>query len=664
MLRPPPKSILLFAFAVLSAACASDPTADFGETWADEIALTQLAPQTILPSTTMRLSGSGFVTPILGTTRLRMRGRTVSQGGDIRAVDLNLLVLVRSANALDVQMDRTSFRQLCPSGVGRFSGEVVIEVASIQSNQIYQPAGLRVELDCASSLIPRFSSIVGGRSSINAALLVQAQDLLLGESEGTSSLVVDGCYLTQGSPEPCEVNGRPIESVRLPLEILNPDARRDANVLLSPDLIGIKSGSLSSRARIVNTDADGVETFSEPQFWNVDVSPSNLTLVEAEGASLGGYVLFQGSGFIGAGTDEVMEVEVDGIFEADNGRPGRALRVSLITEYQAGDVVRYVLSDGDELGELIDLRKSSGTISGTFTARLRKGADTVTLEPINSSFRVAPIRQVVHLIFTQGFADALARFGMRAAEVNLQRRMLRHAEGIFAGIGVEFRLEKPTDYRLYSTVEITGADPNGIGLIGYDNTPGKDVGNQRLYDQIGGVHAQTQEDGFPGYGGVFLQSFFAFSQAPPQGVTPNPGASELFDQLFDPFRPDRGGRPIQNDEVPALDANVDATRCPSPGDRRQAVSCAIFALGNLLGGTMAHEVAHSLGLADPEVDQFHNQRDRPNHLMDAGFDRPFVERAHLQGRGPEYFCTENFAYLSEILTTPDRDPMQGRTSCF
>ena len=103
-------------------------------------------------------------------------------------------------------------------------------------------------------------------------------------------------------------------------------------------------------------------------------------------------------------------------------------------------------------------------------------------------------------------AEGSARAPLRAAEVNLQRRMLRHAESIFAGIGVEFRLEKPTDYRLYSTVEITGADPNGIGLIGYDNTPGKDVGNQRLYDQIGGVHAQTQEDGFPGYGGVFLQS--------------------------------------------------------------------------------------------------------------------------------------------------------------
>ena len=76
-----------------------------------------------------------------------------------------------------------------------------------------------------------------------------------------------------------------------------------------------------------------------------------------------------------------MEIEVEGVFEADNGRPGRALRVGLVTEYQAGDVVRYVLSDGDELGEQIDLRTSSGTVSGTFTARLRKGSDTVTLEP-------------------------------------------------------------------------------------------------------------------------------------------------------------------------------------------------------------------------------------------------------------------------------------------
>ena len=41
------------------------------------------------------------------------------------------------------------------------------------------------------------------------------------------------------------------------------------------------------------------------------------------------------------------------------------------------------------------------------------------------------------------------------------------------GLGVEFRESKPDDYRLFAEVEMTGVDPNGIGLIGYDNTLAK-----------------------------------------------------------------------------------------------------------------------------------------------------------------------------------------------
>ena len=120
-MRPIAQLSIIFAFTYLILGCASDPTADFGETWANEIRQTELSPRTVLPSTTMRLNGAGFVTSILGTTRMRMRGRTTAQNGDSRSVDLNLLVLVRSANVLDIQMDRLSFRQLCPFGVGRFA---------------------------------------------------------------------------------------------------------------------------------------------------------------------------------------------------------------------------------------------------------------------------------------------------------------------------------------------------------------------------------------------------------------------------------------------------------------------------------------------------------------------------------------------------------------
>ena len=79
---------------------------------------------------------------------------------------------------------------------------------------------------------------------------------------------------------------------------------------------------------------------------------------------------------------------------------------------------------------------------------------------------------------------------------------------------------------------------------------------------------------------------------------------------------------------------------------------------------MAHEVAHSLGLADPEGAGFHNEFDGPGHIMDAAPDRSFAERAQLNGKGPTFFCTENYQYLRDILPTASSDPMARRSDCF
>jgi hypothetical protein len=60
-----------------------------------------------------------------------------------------------------------------------------------------------------------------------------------------------------------------------------------------------------------------------------------------------------------------------------------------------------------------------------------------------------------------------------------------------------------------------------------------------------------------------------------------------------------------------------------------------------------------LGLARPDVREggFHNAGDGPNRLMDAGGNRPFSERAELEGMGPSMFCDEHYEYLREILPT-------------
>ena len=47
-----------------------------------------------------------------------------------------------------------------------------------------------------------------------------------------------------------------------------------------------------------------------------------------------------------------------------------------------------------------------------------------------------------------------------------------------------------------------GEDPNGSGLFGLDNTAGKDVGNERFDDVIGGFNADTRAQGYAAYGGI------------------------------------------------------------------------------------------------------------------------------------------------------------------
>ena len=80
----------------------------------------------------------------------------------------------------------------------------------------------------------------------------------------------------------------------------------------------------------------------------------------------------------------------------------------------------------------------------------------------------------------------------------------------------------------------------------------------------------------------------------------------------------------------------------------------MFVLGNLIGTTLTHEVGHSLGLADPTGEAFHDPGDELNRLMDAGGARPFDERAELMGQGPAVFCSDEYIYLRTVLLRRQR----------
>jgi hypothetical protein len=234
----------------------------------------------------------------------------------------------------------------------------------------------------------------------------------------------------------------------------------------------------------------------------------------------------------------------------------------------------------------------------------------------------------------------------------------------YATINLEARTEPPTDFALFSQVHISGQDTNGLGLLGYDNTPGKDTTNLRLNDILGGPNATTSDDGYPQWGGVFVESLFAFSEHPGNFADSVPGADSHFDDIFDPFRPDRGGQRVSAADLAAgFDTLGDGASCPAE-DRPGQISCAVWTLGNLIGTTLSHEIGHSLGLANPYGNTFHNPFDELNRLMDSGGDRPFTERAQLFGEGPAVFCDEEYEYLRRILPTAQADDPADRPGCF
>ena len=220
------------------------------------------------------------------------------------------------------------------------------------------------------------------------------------------------------------------------------------------------------------------------------------------------------------------------------------------------------------------------------------------------------------------------------AEAQIKARILDVVHRDYYGVNIEFRDQRPTDFVEYSVIEVGGADPNNADLFGLDNTKGKDVGNVRFNDVIGGINAETAEQGYYAFGGVFVRSFFQLSPTLQEGnAQPLDIASRRFDDVFGRFMPALGGAQATTGDLGS-----------------NALTLAVLVLGNLVGNTVSHEIGHSLGLANIEG-QFHNIGDNPGWIMDAGNYRPFTERAEIDGDGPAKWSPGNRAYLERVLPT-------------
>ena len=273
-----------------------------------------------------------------------------------------------------------------------------------------------------------------------------------------------------------------------------------------------------------------------------------------------------------------------------------------------------------------------GTFQGTITPVVLSGSATVSGDPFPLEFQVKAPLQVVYLKLLPAFDQALDEFGLVIEKAAVLAQLIQVAQRDYQGINVVFTYDYPEDYEEFAVVEIGAHDPNGTNLFGLDNTAGKDVGNLRFDDVVGGFNADTRASNSAAYGGVFVAEFLNLSMA----LSGSSLASSRFDEIFAPIAPALGGVPASPGEA-------------SSNTLRGAVIMeAIRVLGNLIGNTVSHEVGHTLGLAAIDG-QFHNIGDNPGWIMDAGSYRPFEERAEIDGYGPSFFSPFNRGYLERIL---------------
>lgn len=644
---------LLGALSLLCA-CPNDAPPRPVDTVLVDLSLSAVEPGVLLPNTTLVITGDAFVDDPWGQSKLVLEGQ-VERGGAIEDVELALPARFVDFTRLEVTIDTSAFEAL-GGGAGTLTGTAAVEVQSVVDDRTYRSLPINIDLELATALVPELqlltpSAVIYPNEPLE---LVGAGLLLAGEGESVARL--EGCFAV-GSDRVCD----PIEA-REVLVTPSSEFARDRGVFeFVPDIAGIEPGRFEGTVTVLNRHTSGAVEQAPAMSATWDLVEPTLFGIDTTVASLGRYVTIDGAGFIGGEAGGSTVLRYDGIFTPDATGIPIELDELLFPEFVGGRAVRYVVNEEDGLSTEIKIRRDAGTFEGLVTPIIAFDGVEVqgTARPLG--FRLETVRQIVWVNFTPAYKESLRLFGLRAVDQAIRDRVLEVLARDFASVGVEVRAEQPQDYALYTQVDIGGRDPNGLGLLGYDNTPGKDTENQRLYDRIGGANARTQDDGFPGFGGVFMESLFGYSAHPGDLAEPT-RVSEEFDRLFDPFRPDLNGRPVLAADLTGSLTEVTGEDCPSSGDRSMQIACAVHALGTLVGSTVSHEVGHSLGLADPYGPAFHNTGDQDDRLMDA--DRPFVERAELGGAGPSRFCVDEYEYLRLILPSAEPYDVNDRPPCF
>ena len=539
--------------------------------------------------------------------------------------------------------------QVAENGELRFSLAAIVtdrlgpgrhEVDLVATGQGIESEPFRAEFRIVTDLPVDLFDAPSGEQHRND-LAVLSGNGFISESEGEIVAHFVGTYTRDSGGATADVDAR------LPVTPVERGDRERGVIVLSTQIGGQQPGTFDGTVTLESTLRTGQTSRSLAVASNMHFNPPELFSLEPLQASLGQLLTVRGVGFLG-GSDrpgEATVLDVVGEFTPVNGTP-EPFEESIVLSYISGQELTFSIDTMIEDARIVSVLfgHARGRFAGTATpVTLMTGEPSLAGQTIPFGFELGAVRQVVHVRFLQGFYGSLVRFGLSSAAPEIEARVEERMRGIFEGFNVDLRFgAAPTDFAVtsYSVVEIGGPDPNGIGLFGYDNTPGKDRFNVRLHDQIGGTNAETQADRAPGYGGVFVESFLYWSEHPelpgdrPLGA---PDPQPVFDETFDPVR----AQPATRAEAMG---NGDAAR-------NAAVRTAVNALGSIIGETTSHEIGHSLGMAQPYGSPtiYHNDFDGDGCIMDSGGDRPLGERMALPGFATTQWCYDHPEYLREIL---------------
>ena len=571
--------------------------------------------------------------PILPGTQVHVVVSADLTGGQVFDLELDESGRVFALPFVEFATDGALVFEAPPSvvadiGSGTFAVDVRVRAeAGDTTSRVWTPT-FADDLTLAVGSAPSGATFYADRLVING-------DGFLGVGEGTTTATLNGTFAADGGAT-SQV------TLTVPLALAEPFARERAVFEVPVALGEMQAGSFDGDMTVETVLMSGQTHTSAPLAVSLDVQAPIVFSGPADPVRLGELVVVEGGGFLSGEYSTTFMFAGEFVPDEGDAVPFDALEI--VPEVWDGNTAtlffRAVVGDKRLVAERFGYAR--GDLIGEVVVTTTDGRRSLSGLPTPVSLTLAGAMQVVHLVFLPGFYDVLDTWGLGAGATDITERIRARIADLYADYAVRIDLQPPADFdpNHFARLEIGGPDPNGLGLFGFDNTAGKDVGNLRLFDAIGGENFETQTDGYPGYGGVFIESMLWWGSAPPiagarppTAPTPDPDFDAVFAPVF---------------ETPATPTELQGE---GPPERVTQVVRARDAFANLVGETAAHELGHSLGLAEPygSDTQFHNTGDTDGCLMDHGADRPFGERAGLEGFTETRLCGDAPAYLEEIL---------------